>query len=161
MNKSEIINRLQTSRQNFNEAIQDLPQESLEEPGVLDNWSIKDILIHLTFWEAELIKLLWQTSQGQKPTSAHFGASTVDELNERWYLENRARPFERVLADFQGIRKQTLRRIETFKESDLKNPRRFRWLQDQPLWEWIAADSFEHEEEHAEQIRVWRERKQI
>ena len=38
------------------------------QPGVVGQWSLKDILVHLTLWEAELVTLLFQARQGQKPS---------------------------------------------------------------------------------------------
>lgn len=159
MEKEELLEELKESREKTLGLLDDLPDEALEEPGVLGNWSIKDILAHLTSWEAELIKLLWQASQGQKPSSAHFSGRTVDQLNAQWFKENKNRPLERVLADFTAVRKQTLRRLENFSNKDLNNPDRFLWLKGKPLWEWVAEDTFRHEEEHRGQIRRWKSRR--
>jgi hypothetical protein len=57
---------------------------------------------------------------------------------------------------FDSVRGQTLRRVEVFSNAALIDPRRFPWKQGRPLFEWIAEDSFRHEEEHAGQIRAWR-----
>jgi hypothetical protein len=156
MTKSEILTALNEGRERFLEAIEDLTPDQMKETGVVGEWSVKDILVHLTRWEAELVKLLWQASQGQKPTSAHFSSSSVDDLNARWYQESRSRPLERILEDFHGVRAQTVRRVEDFSDEDLTDPKRYLWLNDAPLWEWIAGDSFEHEAEHGAQIRAWR-----
>jgi hypothetical protein len=156
MTKSEILTALNEGRERFLEAIEDLTPDQMKETGVVGEWSVKDILVHLTRWEAELVKLLWQASQGQKPTSAHFSSSSVDDLNARWYQESRTRPLERILEDFHGVRAQTVRRVEDFSDEDLTDPKRYLWLNDAPLWEWIAGDSFEHEAEHGAQIRAWR-----
>ena len=53
-------------------------------------------------------------------------------------------------------RKQTGRRVEAFNDKDLEDPKRYPWLKERPLWQWIAGDSFEHEAEHAAQVRQWR-----
>lgn len=156
MTKSEILTALNEGRERFLEAIEDLTPDQMKETGVVGEWSVKDTLVHLTRWEAELVKLLWQASQGQKPTSAHFSSSSVDDLNARWYQESRSRPLERILEDFHGVRAQTVRRVEDFSDEDLTDPKRYLWLNDAPLWEWIAGDSFEHEAEHGAQIRAWR-----
>jgi uncharacterized damage-inducible protein DinB len=84
MNKKELLALLEESHERVLEAIEGLSTEEMSEPGVMDNWSVKDILAHLTRWEAELIKLLWQTRQGMRPTSLHFNQShSVDEVNAR------------------------------------------------------------------------------
>lgn len=158
MNKDEIIDALEDERERFLEVIDGLPDEALQQPGVVGEWSVKDVMSHLIAWETELIKLLWQAQQGQKPTSAHFGSMALDDLNATFYRETKDRPLDRVMADFQAVRKQTARRIDAFADADLNNPQRYPWLNNQPLWSWVAGDSFEHEAEHRAQISEWRAR---
>jgi hypothetical protein len=159
MNKDEILDALEDEREKFLEAIDGLSDEDMQAPGVVGEWSIKDILSHLNAWEAELVRLLWQAKGGQRPTTVHFSDLSVDERNAQWHEANRARPLERVLADFEAVRKQTLRRVDEFSDEALNDPQRYPWLKGYPLWEWVANDSFKHEAEHAAQIMEWRARK--
>jgi hypothetical protein len=159
MKKSELLDELESSRERLLELIDDLQAESYEEPGVNGAWSLKDVLSHLARWEAELVKLLWQISQGQAPTSAHFSGIGTDMLNEKWLGEMRSRPLPTVLEDYHNVRNQTMRRIEDFSDKELAEAKRYRWLGERPLWEWVAEGSFEHENEHALQIKAWRDKK--
>lgn len=161
MNKKKIINELKKSRENFLEAIQDLSDQEMGTPGVNDDWTVKDILVHLTRWEAELVKLLWQANLGKKPTTTHFNPLSVDEINARWYKESQTRPLKLVLDDFIGVRQQTIRRVDSLSDSALTDPNHFPWLDGEPLWKWIANDSFDHEAEHEIQIRNWQMNKEI
>jgi len=156
MTKDEILEALEDEREKFLDAIEGLSDEALQEPGMVGEWSVKDVVSHLIAWEAELVKLLWQAKQGIDPGSAHFGSKSVDELNAAWYTEFQARPLEQVQADFQAVRRQTERRVEAFSDNDLNDPGRYPWLKGHPLWEWVAGDSFEHEAEHTAQIRARR-----
>ena len=160
MNKEAILTSLEGSREDFLDAIEGFSEEILLQPGVVGEWSVKDLLVHLTRWEAELVKLLWQARQGKSPSTVHFSEVAVDEINDRWYQESRTRSLEVALEDFHGVRNQTIRRVEEFNDKDLTDPKRYPWLNDIPLWQWIAGDSFEHEAEHTAQIRAWRQREQ-
>jgi hypothetical protein len=157
MTQDEILDALEDERENFLEAIDGLSEEQLEEPGVVGDWSVKDTMYHLTLWEAELVKLLWQAAQGSQPTTAHFSKTPVDELNAAWSGQSKSRTLEQVIDDFAGVRKQTSRSLEAFKDNDLNDVKRYSWLKGHPLWVWIAEDSFKHEAEHTAQIRQWRE----
>lgn len=152
MTKDELINNLEKSREGFLELIEDLDDEAFTENFTQDGWSIKDILAHLARWEAELVKLLWQLRQGQRPTTAHFMGDTVDEINAHWKEDDRSRPLERILADFHGVRNQTIRRLDAFSDRELDDPKRYPWLNEKPLWEWVAEDSYEHEAEHTASV---------
>jgi hypothetical protein len=156
MEKTELLEALEDGQQELVDLLSDLPDEALLEPGVVGDWSIKDILAHLTQWEGQVVTLLFQAQRGvDKPTTAHFGKESVDELNQRWQAAGKERPLERVWDDWLGVRKQTIRRVGEFSEQDLNDPRHFAWLDGFPLWHWIANDSIEHESEHADQIREW------
>jgi hypothetical protein len=161
MKKSEILSALETGREEIMGLIEGLSSEEMEAPGVVDLWSVKDILLHLSLWEGELVKLLWQAKQGQQPTSAQLSMllSSEDEINARWQQMGAKRSLDQVLQDFHAVRSQTRKRVEAFTDEDLANPKRYSWLGGKALWEWIEGDSFGHEAEHAAQIRAWLERR--
>lgn len=156
MTRDEILDALEDGREELIEAIEGLTDEQMQEPGVVGDWSIKDILFHLSMWEAELVRLLWQAAQGETPTSMHFTQVDVDQTNAAWALKSAERSLEQVFADFEAVRKQTVRRVMAFSDQDLADPQRYPWLDSRPLWEWIASDSFEHEREHTAEILAWR-----
>ena len=156
MNKDELLDALEDERENFLDAIESLTDEQMLQPGVAGEWSVRDILFHLCMWEAELVKLLWQASQGQKPTTVHFSATPMDATNAAWAQAAAERPLENLFDDFAAVRKQTERRLSGFADRELTDPQAFPWLKGRPLWEWIAEDSFRHEAEHAGQIKEWR-----
>jgi len=156
MSKKQLLEQLELQREAFLDVIEDVDDELLVIPGVCGEWSIKDILSHLSHWEAELVKLLWQVKQGQKPSTAqieYFGK--VDEINAIWWRETQARALDKVLDDFHGVRNQTIARVEEFAENDLMNPNRYFWAKGKPLAVWIENDSFGHELEHIGDIKQW------
>ena len=155
MKKDELLDALEDEREKFLDAIDGLSDEELIEPGVVGEWSVKDIIFHICMWEADLINLLWQLSQGEKPSTAYFTNSSVDETNAAWQEISKTRSLDQTLADFEAVRKQTCRKVRAIPEKDLIDPARYEWLEGSPLWEWIAGDSFEHEIEHSAQIREW------
>lgn len=159
MKKSELVEALEDGRQELVEMLQDLPDEEMLKPGVCGEWSIKDILAHLTQWEGQTVTLLFQASQSErKPTTAHFGKETIDEVNQRWYEASRERQLERVWEDWIAVRKQMIRRVGDWSEKDLNDPQRYPWLNGKPLAQIIADNTFEHDDEHADGIREWLDR---
>jgi hypothetical protein len=156
MDKTELLEALEDSRQELLEMLEDLSDETLLKSGVVGAWSIKDILAHLTYWEGQIVTMLFQVQQGAaKPTTAQFGKETVDTLNQRWYEAGKDRSLEMVWQDWVGVRKQTVRRLADFQDRDLNDAQRYPWLKGKALYEWILVDTIEHEEEHGDQIREW------
>jgi hypothetical protein len=158
MDKTELLEALEDSRQEMLEMLEDLPDELMLKPGVVGEWSIKDILSHLSYWEGQIVTLLFQANSGlPKPTTAHFQKLSADELNKRWFENGKDRALEMVWQDWLGVRKQTIRRVSELNDRDLNSLDRFSWLEGTPLFQWILNDTIEHEEEHADQIREWLE----
>jgi hypothetical protein len=46
--REQLLQRIDTAWTAFNESFAGLSAERLTEPGVVDNWSVKDILAHVT-----------------------------------------------------------------------------------------------------------------
>jgi hypothetical protein len=159
MSKDEILTALEDVRENFLNAIEGLDDSQLNEPGVVDDWSVKDLIVHISMWEAELVKLLWQVRQGQAPTTIHFTKTgSVDDINAAWDAASKGRTLEQAMADFRGVRKQTERRVQSFNDQELTEKDHFPGLRGFPLAEWIANDSYDHESEHIAQIIAWRDK---
>ncbi|MBI4772319.1 MAG: ClbS/DfsB family four-helix bundle protein [Chloroflexi bacterium] len=157
MKRDEILAALQDSRAQMEATLAGLTAAQMIDPGVVGDWSVKDLLSHLTAWEAELVTALAKAKRGQTPKLSGWTDSEVDALNAKWYKENKNRPLERVLAHFRGVRQQTLRQVEALGEEELAEPKP--WLKNRRLFEYIKGDTFEHEAEHAAHIREWRRHK--
>jgi hypothetical protein len=101
---------------------------------------------------SELVELLWQARE-RLFRSAQFSKTPVDGLDDRWY-QDRASALD--LVGISTVRNQTIRRVEALPERAFEEPQFYPWLGEDPLWKWIATDSFEHESEHEQQVRTWR-----
>jgi uncharacterized protein (TIGR03083 family) len=160
MTRQEILDELAATRARLLDAIDGLEPEQLLAPATLGQWSIRDVLQHLTLWEAELVRLFAHLDRGNRPTGGSFVPNPdFDTLNARWHAETKDRPLDRVLDDLHGVRRQTVRWISEMNDDDLNRKRGEVWLRGEPLATWIADYSFEHEKEHTAQI--WEYRKGI
>jgi hypothetical protein len=119
MKKETVISELTTSRKVILDLLDGIAPEQMENPGVIENWSLKDLLVHLTRWEAELVKLLWLAKGKNQPTTVHFIPDSADVINERWFQESKSRSIDIVWKDFVAVREQSLRRVKEFSENEL------------------------------------------
>jgi hypothetical protein len=158
MSKQEIRSALEASRAALLDALDGLTPEHLLQPRAVGEWSVRDVLQHLSLWEAELVRLLLHVEQGRQAVGGSFVPNPdFDAINALWHAETKDRPLERVLEDFHGVRRQTLRWLGDFSDEDLTRIRREAWLHNQSLARWIAEYSYEHEQEHTLAIRAWRQ----
>lgn len=159
MNKSELLEALETNHEQFLSLVEGVAVEELEQPGVMGEWSVKDIMSHLLIWEAETIKLLFMAHINRKPDTAHFKTISDDEQNAIWYNKFKDRPYELVWQDYATIRDQTIERIAEFSDADLTNPSRYPWLQGRSLCQILESFILEHEAEHTAALKLWREKR--
>lgn len=158
MKKSELLEALEASHEQFLALIEGVSQADLTQPGAVGEWSVKDVMSHLLIWEAETIKLLYVARLGRKPATAHFKSVSDDEQNAVWYEQFKDREYEMVWNDFVSIRDQTLERISTYSDADLNNPKLFPWLRGQSLSQLLESYLLQHEAEHIAALTAWREK---
>lgn len=155
MTKAELMQRIEADWARLQKSLDGLTEEQMHTPGVVGEWSIKDILAHITAWQTRLITALFKIEKGFAPDTTE-GGKTVDQLNAQWYREMKDRPFEQVWDDLESSYDQILRRLENFSDKDLFDPKRYKWMKGESFERYIAGDSYEHYVEHAEQIEAWK-----
>lgn len=160
MTKQEIVEAMQDSRAKLQQAISGLDDTAVHEPGVVGDWSLRDILAHLTRWEAELVRLLFQLKQGQEPDFPTLTNPDFDAINARFQKESAGRSLELIRVDFTNVRIQTQRRLAEFTEKEINEPNVFPALKGNSLFAYIAENTFKHENEHTAQIIAWRNSRQ-
>jgi len=159
MSKSKLLERMQSERQRLEATLARLSENQMTTPGVNDQWSVKDILAHITVWERRMVRWLEETVGDEVPEMLPAGMTwdDLDEWNEQTYLDNRDRPLAEVLADFKSSYPQALKAVKAVSEEDLIDPHRFEWRAGKPLWVMVAANTFWHYKEHNMSIRIWLE----
>jgi hypothetical protein len=77
-----LLNRLDTAWAALTDSYAGVPDSQLVEPGVVDDWSVKDILAHVTTWEEEALKHLPLIIAGGTPPR-YAAQGGIDAFNAR------------------------------------------------------------------------------
>lgn len=158
MNREEILDELDRVREQLLMAIEPLPDEALLQPGVLNDWTIGDVLAHLVAWESEMVTALLRIDQGKTPARLVDAFADVDGYNAQRYQENKGRDLDRIFEDLIGVRVQLEDWLAEFSDRDLNDPKRYSWSKGLPLWHIIAENSFRHEAEHLPDVQAFAQR---
>ncbi len=153
--KTELLEKIRASRERLEASLAGLSEQDMTQPGVMSEWSVKDILGHIAMWESRLVTTVFTAEHGATPQMFRTPAE-VDKANAESDAEQRSRPLERVLSDFHAVHTQLLKRLGTLAERDLTDPRRWKWMEGEPLEKLVASDTFEHYAEHRPAIEAWR-----
>ena len=155
MAKNELLEQIRTARAELLAALNGLPDDALLRPFAVGTWSVKDTLAHLTAWQSELITALAKLNPSRAPHIIDI--EDMDEWNDEQYHASVRRALASVVEDFHGVHTQLLKVIEGLDDKTLDDGRRFQWMEGEPLSYLIADNSALHEQEHADDIRKWRE----
>jgi uncharacterized damage-inducible protein DinB len=155
MTKNELLEKIRASREALRAVLESVPPERRDEPGVSGGWSVKDILVHLTYWEGQLVTMLFQLRSGAAPTTVQFGAKDVEQINAAWFEQGRSRAWDLAWRDFISLGTQLPRRVAEFSDAELTTAKFHPKLKGLALTAWIASDSYEHEDEHRSAIEQW------
>ena len=154
MKRDELLAALEAARARLDAALEGLTEAELTRPGTVGDWSIKDLMAHVTAWDVDLLTNLGQAKRGQKPGRTAWDNAAIQAQNVAWYAEFKDRPLDRVVADYDGVHAQLLRRVEGLTDSELEAPAA--WLQGRPLFQYFLDDVVTHEGEHGAELAKWR-----
>jgi hypothetical protein len=155
--KAQFLDDLRDEQAGWEALLQDIGEANMTQPGVAGEWSIKDIVAHLTGWRRRTVGR-FQAELRNEPLPPPLWPShlqTDDEINAWIYAANRDRPLSDVLSDSRDVFAQLVQTLDAFPEADLLDPTRFSWLGGEPP---SAAGLFAHfHEEHEPDMRAWLE----
>jgi hypothetical protein len=128
----EILARIDAEWQRFLPSLDGLTEEQASHSGVAGYYSVKDLLAHLAWWENQTREVV---ESGNDPDF------DVEALNAQIYAEYKDVSFREVK---QRMLDGHARAIETFAQAA-------NLTEDD-----VESDTWEHYQEHGDQIRVWR-----
>jgi uncharacterized protein (TIGR03083 family) len=150
LNKAELLDQVEIEWKKLDELLSDLSPEQITQPDPAGEWSIKDIIAHLTAWEGRMVAWVEMIQQGGSP----HGPKNWDEIH-RWNAETFQQTKDMDLAaifdQFRHTHQAVLDTIKSLSEEQLQTGYTEHWPKDQ-LWHGIAVDAAWHFKEHREEI---------
>ncbi len=155
MDKATFLEMLQVERADWEALLAELDADQLTQPGAAGEWSIKDIIAHVTWHEREMVGVL----RARALVGSDLWNLPLDERNAVIYEQNRHRSLDDVRTEAETVFQQLLEGLQDISDDELADPGRFRDIpaEWQP-WKIMAENSFEHYRDHRSQIRAWRDR---
>ena len=157
MDKATLLDNMSAGHEMLEKVLSPLNEAQMTATGVNGDWSIKDVLVHLTAWQQRLLADMQAATRGEEAaiSTVDITGEEMDRLNEQFYQENKARQVNEVLSDFQSTHTNLLAAVQAMTGEDLTDPHRFAWTDGKPLWQFIASETYEHILEHIGAIRRW------
>lgn len=149
MKKHQLFQKLEQAWTALKESYVGLSEAQLTEPGVMGEWSVKDILAHVTTWEQEALKYLpLILSGGRALRYIQFGG--IDAFNAQMAAQKRGMALSEVLRQLEETHRQLLDYLQSVPEEHFTRETPFRHR--------LRLDTYSHYPLHAGAIQEWRER---
>jgi len=156
---AQLLEVMRTARSDWETLLGDVGEARLTEPGVEGDWSIKDIVAHITYYESWVVDCLTAIQHGGPLPQSEFKGLSMDERNAIIYVRNRGRPLADVLRDSQTSFNQSTSLVQKLHDKDLYDPEFTRpYGVEWTLHDLVEGDTYEHYRDHTASVRAWLER---
>lgn len=150
VDKPRLLRRLDKAWAALKESYAGLSDPRLTEPGVTGDWSVKDILAHVTTWEGEALKHLpLIIAGGRPPRYVRYGG--IDAFNAKMTEEKRGLSLSEVLRQLEDTHGHLIDFIRHTPNAQFTRDTRFRRR--------LRLDTYSHYPQHAGAIQEWREQR--
>jgi len=154
--KALITARLQTERRRLEQNLTQLKPEEMLLPGVVGEWSVKDVLAHLADWEAHMPAWIEAARKGGPVVEIETGLKwgQFDEFNQRIYFRHKDQTLEEVMAYFKDIHVQFMGMVETMPEDEMLTRGRYAFIGKGAVVSWLSQYAG-HDRWAKTHIRKW------
>jgi hypothetical protein len=149
--KDTVVARLEKSWTNLRSVVESVPESELTAAGVVEDWSIKDIMGHVAFWdERAAITLRAVTAGKPQDIPKGEGDNWVDEWNKREYLARKDKSFKDIRGEWITSHENARNALSETTDDSLAT----KYGQGKVI-DYFEGDTYTHYDEHADQIKAW------
>lgn len=175
MSQQDVLNKIQSERETWDGLLAQLDEPSMLLPGVGGTeWTVKDIIVHVEAYERWMAVMMGSDIEPLPPMPSEVNGADTDERNAWFYTSFRDLPLDEVQARAQEAYKALLERIRAADDDTMNQlvvltrderlaparPAHTYPFPPQPMWKWIAEQSYEHYQQHYDDMEAWIEETQ-
>ena len=151
MGADELLERARIERAELASLWRGLSDEQMtRRPGPQPDWSVKDVIAHITWWEGAMVNWVKRALSGEMLTRTE----TPDEINARVHADNRDLPLDTVMEMFHASFPLVEVLLERLDDDEI-NDAAVCNIRDMPLLYFIVGNTFAHYADHVEDLRAY------
>jgi DinB superfamily len=151
--RQQLLKRLDAAWQDFVESYAGLSEAELLEPGVTGQWSVRDIIAHVTWWEEEALEHLPLIVDGGRPPRYSVKYGGIDAFNALMTERKRGLSLADVFREQRETHQRLIDYLHEVAADQLAGYTRFRHR--------LRLDTYSHYPKHTAAIRRWRTARQV
>ena len=163
--KDDTLADMRASWDETEAVLASIPEDRMLEPGVTDEWSVRDLLAHIAGYERYVSALIFGELENRTPTVQQFYGrddepTPDDDLNDdtsnAWVVAYaRKQPLPATLEEYRWAHDQMLKAIEACSDAELQDPKRFPSLNNKSLLTILPGQCLGHHREHLPQLQAF------
>ena len=155
--KNQMIINLQTERRRLVQNLAALSREHMTSPGVVGEWSIKDVLAHLADWESHMPTWISKARLGEPVDEIEPGLNwkQFSEFNQRIYDRHKDQTMEDVLDYFHKTHQQFMEMVDAMPEDEMLERGRYTFTGKGSVYNWLGLYA-SHDRWAKTQIIKWK-----
>jgi hypothetical protein len=148
MDRQQLLQRLDKAWAAFQASYAGLTDSQMTEPGVTGDWSVKDILAHVTTWEEEALKSLPLILQGVRPPRYSVLYGGIDAFNAQMATQKQDLSLADIRQQLDETHGRLVAYVQNAPEDQFTRETRFRRR--------LRLDTYSHYPIHTQAIHQWR-----
>jgi hypothetical protein len=158
--KLALLDTLRRERAEWELLLAEVGEARMHDPGVMGDWTFKDLLCHLTAWQVPMLaRLHWARGAAAPPSPwpPEFNPRRdQDRINAFIHERTRDLPLEAVLREARHTWDHLETGLAALPEAVLLDPQHFAWMNGKPLGpEAVFHSTMHYHNDHEADVRAW------
>lgn len=144
--KTDLLAAIDQERGALEAILETLTPKQMVEPGVVGEWSVKDVLAHLVEWEQMVLGWYRAGLRGEIPElpAPGYKWNRTPQLNQMIYEKHRDRPLGEVMEQFHASHREILGVIQELSNEELFTAGRHAWTQSNTMGTYFVSATSSH-----------------
>lgn len=144
--KQDLLNAIEKERSALEAFLEPLTADQMMMPGIVGEWSAKDVLAHLIAWEQMVLGWYNAGLRGEMPElpAPGFKWNETPQLNQQIYEKHRDWPLDQVMAQFRASHLEILGVIQELSNEKLFTAGHFAWTKKNTLGTYMVSATSSH-----------------
>lgn len=144
--KKQLLEAIEIERKALEEFLAELSPAQMTRPGLVGEWSAKDVLAHLIEWEQMVLNWYSAGLKGQVPVTPAegFNWAQLPQLNQQIYEKHCDRPLADIQREFKSSFKKMLGTIQSLSDEEVFTRGRYAWTKNNTLGAYFISSTSSH-----------------
>ncbi|MGQ0602306.1 MAG: SgcJ/EcaC family oxidoreductase [Anaerolineales bacterium] len=155
MNKAKLLEELHSARAEWDALLAEIGEARMTAPGALGNWSMKEIVAHLTGYSRWFVNASEALFRGEPPPREGTEGLPFDEVNRIYVEQAKSLSLAETLAESRVVSQRLIEMVEKHSEEFLIQPQQ---LPSAPgpfvVWHILRGNVYDHYRLHTREFRV-------